>query len=117
MPKLKPEGGLRLTAGAIPVPLRATLWGLPPALSVMFRLALRLPVALGVKEALRAQLAPAASVLGLSGQLLVELKSAELVPLRVTLPMVSGAFPLLVRVTDCDPLVVLTIWLPKPRLV
>ncbi len=108
---------LKLTAGAIPVPLRATLWGLPPALSAMLRLALRLPVAVGVKVALRLQLALTASVLGLSGQVLLELKSAGLVPLRVMLVMVSGAVPLLVKDTDCEPLVVLTIWLPKPRLV
>ena len=108
---------LKLTAGAIPVPLRATVWGLPPALSVIEMLAVRLPVAVGVKVALRLQLALTARVLGLSGQVLLELKSLGLVPLRVMLVMVSGAVPLLVRVTDCEPLVALTIWLPKPRLV
>jgi hypothetical protein len=100
---------LKLTAGAIPVPLKATAWGLPFASSAIEMLAVRLPVALGVKVALRLQLAPAARVLGLSGQVLLELKSLGLVPPRLMLLMVSGAVPVLVRVTDCEPLVVLTI--------
>src|SRR5450759_3971887 len=100
---------LRLTAGAIPVPLRATAWGLPPALWAIEMLALRLPVAVGVKVALMLQLAPAARVLGLSGQLLLELKSPGLVPPRLMPVMVKGALPVLVRVTDRDPLVVPTI--------
>jgi hypothetical protein len=102
---------LRLTAGAAttPLPLSATAWGLPLALSAIEMLALRLPVALGVKVALMLQLAPAARVLGLSGHVLLELKSPGLVPPRLMLLMVSGAVPVLVKVTDCDPLVVLTV--------
>ncbi len=78
-------------------------------MSAMEMLAVRLPVAVGVKVALRLQLALTARVLGLRGQLLLELKSPRLVPPRVMLLMVSGAVPVLVRVTDCDPLVVPTI--------
>ncbi len=79
------------------------------ALSAIEMLAVRLPMAVGVKVALRLQLALTANVLGLSGQLLVELKSPGLAPPRLTLLMVSGAVPVLVRVTDCEPLVVLTV--------
>ena len=46
------------------------------------RLALRLPVAVGAKVTLMVQVALAASVLGLSGQLLVWAKSPALVPAR-----------------------------------
>ena len=50
-PKLKLVG-LRLTTGAdavVPEPLNATDCGLPDALSVIVKLALRLPSAVGVK--------------------------------------------------------------------
>src|SRR5438067_1446456 len=60
--------GERVTAGAVPVPLSATVCGLPPALSLMETLALRLPVAPGVKVTLMVQVALTASVLGLLGQ-------------------------------------------------
>jgi hypothetical protein len=98
---------LRVTAGAIPVPLRATVCGLPLALSAIDKVALRFPDALGVKVALIVQLALAASVLGLSGHWLAGVKSPGLVPVRETLVMVRSAVPLLVSVTDCDALVVL----------
>jgi hypothetical protein len=49
----------RLTAGATPVPVRLTVCGLPLALSVMVRVPLRTPVAVGVKVTLIVQLAPA----------------------------------------------------------
>ena len=45
-------------AGAIPLPLRATVCGLPLALSVTDRVPLRVPVAVGVKLTLILQLAP-----------------------------------------------------------
>ena len=53
--------GERLTAGAVPVPVRLTLCGLPVALSVTVRAALRVPLAAGVKVTLIVQLAPAAT--------------------------------------------------------
>jgi hypothetical protein len=59
-----PVGGIPST----PVPLRATDCGLPDALSVIVKLALRLPSAEGVKVTLMVQEAPAASVLELLGQ-------------------------------------------------
>jgi hypothetical protein len=77
-------------------------------LSLIETLALRLPLAVGLKVTLIVQFAPAASVLGLRGQVLVCAKSPALVPLIPTLVMVSAAFPLLVSVTVCAPLVVPT---------
>src|SRR6266550_3289655 len=91
--------------------------GLPLALSVIDTLAARLPLALGVKVALIVQLAPTATVFGLSGQVLVWAKSPALVPPTATLLIVRAAVPLLVTVTVCAPLVVLTAWLPKGTLV
>ena len=55
--------GERLTAGAVPVPERLTVCGLPLALSVMLTEAARLPVAVGVKVTLMPQFAPAPTVL------------------------------------------------------
>jgi hypothetical protein len=49
-------------AAAVPVPVRATVCGLPAALSATAREALRAPVAEGVKVTLMVQLAPAANV-------------------------------------------------------
>ena len=90
------------------MPLRASDCGLPLALSVMVTLALRLPVAVGVKVTLIVQFAPAAKVLELLGQVLVCAKSPLLVPLRPMLLMVKAAVPLLVSVTVCAALVVPT---------
>ena len=102
--------GLSVTAGAetTPVPLSVTVCGLPVALSVMLTLALRAPDAAGVKVTLMAQFAPAASVLGLSGQAEVVAKSAAFVPPDAMLVMVSGAVPLFVSVTVFAALVVPT---------
>lgn len=51
-----------VTAGAMPVPERATEWGEPAALSVKVKAAGRLPVTVGLKTTLMVQFAPAASV-------------------------------------------------------
>ena len=40
-----------------------------------------------------------------------------MVPTTETAILVKAALPVFVRVTDCDPLVVETPWLPKPKLV
>src|SRR5438874_2523489 len=82
----------------------------------MLTLALRVPVAVGVKVTLIVQEALAASVLGLMGQLLVWAKSPLLVPLIPMLLMLRAALPLLVSITAWDALVVLTCWLLKLRL-
>lgn len=100
-----------------PLPVRATLCGDPAALSLIVTLALRLPVADGENVTLIVQFAPAANVLGLAGHVLVWAKSPALVPLITTLVMVSAAVPLLVSVTVCGELVVVSCWSPKLTLV
>jgi hypothetical protein len=74
----------------------------------MLTLALRPPFAEGVNVTLSVQLAPAASVVGLSGQVFVCAKSAALAPLSEMLVMVSAAEPLFVSVTVLAALVVPT---------
>jgi hypothetical protein len=86
----------RLAAGAVPVPLRLAVCGLPVALSVTLTEAVRLPLAEGVKVTLIVQVAPPATELP---QLLLWAKSPALVPVSVTLVMLNVALPLLVRVT------------------
>ena len=81
------EAGERLTRGAVPVPVRLTVWVAGLALSVMVKEPLREPLAVGVKVTLRVQLALAAR---LEPQVLVWEKSpltAMLVMLRVALPV------------------------------
>ena len=93
------EVGERLTPGAVPAPLKLAVCGLPAALSATLSVPLRVPVAVGVKVTLTVQLALAARVEGLKGQLLVWAKSPLLAPVIETLVMVSAELPLLVRVT------------------
>lgn len=76
-------------------------------MSVMLTLALRVPVALGLKVTLMVQVAPAASGPEPTGQVLVWAKSVALVPVRLIPLMASGAVPLLVSVMDWAALVVL----------
>ena len=99
--------GERLTAGVrtdVPVPVRLTTWGLPTALSVMVMLPDCVPVAVGVNVTLIEQVPFTGSVDGLMGQLLVWANCV----LAAMLEMLSAALPVLVSVTDCDPLVVFT---------
>ena len=64
LPKLRLAGDkVTVPATVAPVPLRATLCGLPVALSLMLSEALRVPAAAGVKVTAIAQLIPAASEL------------------------------------------------------
>src|SRR5580765_7022190 len=60
--------GVSVTAGAVPVPLRASECGLPAASSVIVTEAARLPAVDGVNVAEIVQAAPAASAAGASGQ-------------------------------------------------
>ncbi len=50
-------------AALAPVPVRLSVWGLPPALSAMLRVAVRDPLAAGVKVTLIVHLPPAATEL------------------------------------------------------
>jgi len=96
-----------------PVPLSATLCGLPVALSAMFNVAVRVPVAPGVNNTLIVQLAPAASVpVGL--QTAPEdgagtAKSPAFVPLIVKPVKLTVVVPVFVTVTLSAALVVLTV--------
>jgi len=100
LPKAKLVGA-KLAAGAIPVPARVTVCGLPVASSVTVIAPGWLPVAVGVKVTLMEQLAPAARE---AGQVLVWAYGA----LATMLVMVRAAVPELVSVTVCAALVVFT---------
>jgi hypothetical protein len=78
------------------VPERLTDWGLPVALSVRARAAVRVPLAAAVKVTLMVQLAPAATELP---QLLVCAKSPGLVPASAMLVMLNAELPVLFNVT------------------
>jgi hypothetical protein len=70
------EGVAGITAtetsdGAVPVPVSVTVCGLEVPVSVIVRVPAREPVVLGVKDTEIVQLAPAASVAGLTGQVLL----------------------------------------------
>jgi hypothetical protein len=98
--------GVRLTTGTVPVPLSATLCGLPVALSVTLTVPVRVPEAVGLKATLIVQLAWSPSE---AGQLLVWAKSP-----MVEMPVINnGAVPVLVTVTSRGVLVLLTGWFPK----
>src|SRR6266699_802376 len=72
----------------VPVPDTPEVWGLLLALSVTVNVALRDPVAVGVKVTLIVQFAPAAT---LEPQLLVCPKSPGLAPVKVMLVMLNAA--------------------------
>ena len=95
--------GNRLAAGAFvpPVPVRLTVCGLPPALSLIETEPVRAPEAVGVKVTVTVQWAPGAIELP---QLFVWAKSPPAVmPVRF-----SAAPPVLLRVTVWAPLVLLS---------
>jgi hypothetical protein len=101
--------------GLLPVPLTAMDSGLSGALSVMVTVAVNAPVVTGVKCPLMMQLPPAAT---LDPQVFAKANDEAPVPVTVMLAMSRGALPVLVRVTDCDALVVPTFWgVPNDRLV
>ena len=100
MPKVRVVGA-KLALGAMPVPERATVCGLPVALSVTVIVPGRLPTAVGVNVTLMEQLAPAARE---APQVLVWAYGA----LATMLVMFSAAVPELVNVTVCAALVVFT---------
>jgi hypothetical protein len=96
--------GDRETAGAVPVPLRLVVCGLSLALSLTDKLAVRAPVALGVKVSVIVQAPLAVKV---AGQLLVCAKSAALTPVMKIELMARAPLPLFVSVTVWATLVVL----------
>jgi hypothetical protein len=88
--------GDRLATGAVPVPLRLAVCGLPVALSLTDNVALRNPVATGLKVTLMVQLPAAATLVP---QLFVWVKSPGFVPAIEMLLIVSVALPVFERVT------------------
>ena len=82
-------------------------------MSVTDTVAVREPVADGVKVTLMLQLCPAPTLLP---QVLVCLKSPELVPVIAMLEMPRVVFPRFLSVKVCGPLVCPTLMLPKFRL-
>ena len=91
----------KLTKGAVPLPLSATVCGLPAALSLIDRVPEAGPRVTGAKLTEIVQLAPAATD---PPQLLLCTK----VPLREIPLRVSAAFPVFESVIDCGALVVPT---------
>ena len=96
-------GGERIMAGAIPVPIRATVCGDPGALSVMVTLLVRLPANVGTNVTEMLQLAATASV----AQVFPTKKS----PVAAMPLIASEAVPLLVKVRFWVGLMVPTNWL------
>jgi hypothetical protein len=111
--------GLRPTvgAGATPLPLRLTVWGVPTALSLTVRLAVRDPEAVGPNVTTIVQLPPAASVALPLGHVSLSEKSPAFAPVTPILLIVSAAVPELVNVTVRAPLVDPTNWFPNETLV
>jgi hypothetical protein len=107
-PKLRLVG---VSSAVVPVPLSGTCCGLPAALSVTVRFALRAPVVDGLNVRLTVQLAATArelpQVVAVSG------KSAVSVPVTAILLMVSAVVPTFVSVTFLTALVKPTAHVPK----
>ena len=96
----------KLTAGAVPVPIKLTTCGLPLALSVSVRLPERAPAAVGVNARSITQL-----LLVATGALIVQvvpLAATEKSPVATILVKLRDAVPLLVTVTGVGALVVPT---------
>jgi hypothetical protein len=108
--------GDSVTAGALPVPLSAIPCGLFAALSVIDTLAVRLPPPVGENVTDTVQLAPTASVEGLSGQFEVCAKSPALVPVIPIAVIANAALPEFVTVALCDALLVPSDCEPNTRL-
>jgi len=107
----------KLTTGAgalAPVPLRVKECGLPAALSEMVTAAVREPAAVGVNVTVKVQL-PLLAATELP-QLFNSVKSPMFAPVTLIPVMLSAAVPMLVSVTDCEPLVVFTCWLGNVKL-
>ncbi len=100
-----------------PVPVRATVWLPAVVLSKTFRVAVRVPLAVGVKVMVTRQVAFALMVPEV-GQVLAELmaKSPGSAPVRVMLLMLRATVVLVsVSVEDCPALVVPMVWEAKVK--
>jgi hypothetical protein len=106
---------------AIPVPVRPIVCVLPATpllLSVIVTKPVRVPTAVGVKATSIVQVSPGSSgpPEPVTREQEVAVESRAKSPLAVMLVMVSEVVPLLVKVTLCLALVVLTAWFAKVRL-
>ena len=108
--------GVSVSARTAPVPVSGMLCGLPGALSFRTSAALRAPPAAGLNDTDTVHEAPAASVAGPSGQVVVWAKSPAFVPENPIELIVSGPLPELRTVSGCAALVLPTGWAAKPRL-
>src|SRR5205814_1905749 len=105
--------GDRVAVAPTPVPDTPAVWGLLLALSVTVNVALREPVAAGVKVTLMVQVPLAAKVEGLRGQLLVCPKSPGLVPVKPMLVMVNARSEERRVGKECAARVMPTHWIQK----
>ncbi len=103
---------MRATAGAVPVPLKLAVCGVPGSLSETDTVAVLVPVAVGVNVTLIVQDAPAASELP---QLFVWAKSELFVPVMLIPLMKSAAVLAFDKVIVWATLVVWMDWFPKER--
>ena len=87
--------GVKLTAGAVPVPLRATVCGEPDASSVIAIVPVNAPATVGAKAAVNVQLAAAARVAPQVFDPMV--KEDALVPQAAIEPMANVAVPVLLE--------------------
>lgn len=97
-----------------PMPVSASVCGLPAALSAMLRLAVRLPEPVGMKVTLIVQELPAEM---LEVQVFDWEKSVVFVPVIVMPVTLRASLPVFLSVTVCGALAVFRIWLAKVRLV
>jgi hypothetical protein len=96
------EEGAKLTAGGVPVPLKLTIWVLPATswlLSVIVRVPVRVPTAVGVKVTLIEHVFVPEAGTGVATAQVVEGSSAKS-PLRASALRVKLLVPVLVSVTD-----------------
>src|SRR5581483_4608062 len=114
LPKLTGSGAA-VIAGATPVPLSGTEWGLPAALSLIRSDAERFPVTDGVKVTSIVTLAPV--VIDSGSVPALNPKSGGLLPARSIADITSWAAPSLVMVICLAVVVVPTNWCPKARIV
>jgi len=100
-------------ADPVPVPLTARVCGLFVELSVIVRVAAKGPETSGEKVTLIVQFPLLATD---APQLLVCEKSPPSVPVKSMLVKVTGLPDVLVRITACEVLEVVSAWFPKDRL-
>ena len=87
----------RVTAGAVPVPLRVTSWGDPEALSAIAREAVSAPATVGLNSTDTVQVAPTASEVP---QVVADFTNeVALVPVMVSDVSVNAAVPVFLIVT------------------